>query len=99
MIGADKEDLLHGAGCCIETFEARVGGVLQLESSRVAFANFDPTRHDAADIRTLTNNVVAELVEAVEPTVLAFDAAEFHARCGIAYRPIGIGPSGRGSTV
>jgi hypothetical protein len=78
-IGADEEDFLDGAGGGVLAFDAGGGGVLDFEAGGCfAAADFDAAGDDAGDVGAVFDDAVEDLVEAVDPAVLAFDAAELH---------------------
>jgi hypothetical protein len=78
-VGADEEDFLDGAGADVEAFEAGFGGVLDFEAGGCfAAAGFDSAWDDAGDVGAAFDDVVQQIVEALDAAVLAFDSAELH---------------------
>jgi hypothetical protein len=80
-VAGDEEDFLDGAGGGVLAFDAGGGWVLDFEAGGCfAAADFDSAGDDAGDVGAVFDDAVEDLVEAVDPAVLAFDAAELHGR-------------------
>lgn len=78
-IGGDEEDFLDGAGGGVLAFDAGGSWVLDFEAwGSFAAADFDAAGDDAGDVGAVFDDAVEDLVEAVDPAVLAFDTAELH---------------------
>jgi hypothetical protein len=78
-VAADQEDLLNGARPCVQTLQARARWILDLEAGRrFPAADFDAARDDPADVRAVLDDLVEDLIEPTDATVLALDPAKLH---------------------
>src|SRR5690349_8102209 len=76
-VGADEEHFLHRARPGVEALQPRIRRVLHLEAwRRLAAADFDAAGDDAADVRTILDDPVEDLVEPADAPVLPLDPAE-----------------------
>lgn len=78
MVGADKKHLLDRSRRTVKTLEPRLRGVLDLETARVPFTNFDAAGHNTAHLWTTTQDRVADIIKPLQPSMLAFHPSELH---------------------
>ncbi len=81
LVRADEEHLLDRTRGVKQALQARVGGILQLETAGVPLAHLDTPGHNTAHLLATLKNGVADLIETEKSPVLAFDPSKFHLAC------------------